>query len=192
MGAWTGVEPAVGGRHPGVGTHNALLSLGEGSYLELIAPDPTQEHCTGLGTLIQHLSTPTLITWCASSKDLDALAASAHNAGLSHGTSIPMSRRRPDGVELRWRILMVENHPFGPLVPFFIQWDTESHPSHSTPRGCHLKSFQLRHPEPRALAECLEKLGLKLEVAEAPEPGLTVTIGTPKGDLVLPPGGGAG
>jgi hypothetical protein len=36
----TGIKPGVGGKHPDRGTENALVSLGGGGYLEIIAPQP--------------------------------------------------------------------------------------------------------------------------------------------------------
>ena len=36
----TGVTPQPGGKHPTMGTHNAVLRLGPRTYLELIAIDP--------------------------------------------------------------------------------------------------------------------------------------------------------
>ena len=36
----TGVRPVYGGEHPSLGTHNALVSLGSGRYLEILAPRP--------------------------------------------------------------------------------------------------------------------------------------------------------
>lgn len=35
-----GVRPVAGDRHPQYGTHNALLSLGPKTYLEIVAADP--------------------------------------------------------------------------------------------------------------------------------------------------------
>ena len=34
------IEPVPGGQHPGMGTHNQLLNVGGGLYLEIIAIDP--------------------------------------------------------------------------------------------------------------------------------------------------------
>jgi hypothetical protein len=37
-----GVRAADGGQQVGIGTHNALIGLGPGPYLDVIAPDPEQ------------------------------------------------------------------------------------------------------------------------------------------------------
>ena len=39
----TGIRPAYGGRHPELGTHNAVAAMGAKTFIEVIAPDPTLE-----------------------------------------------------------------------------------------------------------------------------------------------------
>ena len=56
-----GVAPKPGGTHPGLGTCNALLSLGADQYLEIMAPqDPPPE--SG-GARLAALPEPGLVTW---------------------------------------------------------------------------------------------------------------------------------
>ena len=43
----TGLRLAEGGKHPGMGTHNRLLSLGPDRFLALICKDPDAEPLTG-------------------------------------------------------------------------------------------------------------------------------------------------
>src|SRR6516164_3280980 len=82
----TGVKPATGGVHPGRGTRNALLSLGELHYLEVIAPDPAQTAApkvrADLPAMLQHLSSPTLVDWAVHTTDIAAVAERLRKAGI--------------------------------------------------------------------------------------------------------------
>ena len=68
-----GVRPAVGGVHPGRGTRNALLSIGERRYLEVIAPDP-QQHELKHYTNLYELRDPRLIGWAVHPPYIEAVA----------------------------------------------------------------------------------------------------------------------
>ena len=58
------VRASPGGRHPGRGTRNALLSLGQDRYLEIIGPDSSQEGFQGPRPFgLDGISQPRLITW---------------------------------------------------------------------------------------------------------------------------------
>ena len=83
-----GVALAPGGRHTGWGTHNRLLQLGAGVYLELIAPDPDAPDPQGPRPF--RLDDPDgLAKWAAPDRcaiafrsDADALARRAYVARL--------------------------------------------------------------------------------------------------------------
>ena len=184
----TGVKAAVGGSHPGVGTRNALLSLGGRQYLEIIAPDPAQTTYSFRMDL-KTLAEPRLITWAAKAIDIEALAKKSQDAGLQIMGPRDGSRMRLDGTLLKWKTLAVASSfavdGIDP-VPFFIEWAPGTvHPSQDAPAGCTLQSFELEHPNSAALSDALKKLGLDVTVRQANAPRLIAKIETKKGAVVL-------
>lgn len=181
----TGVNAAVGGRHPGLGTHNALLSLGDQQYLEIIAPDPTQTTLAPQFAFLQLATAPRLLTWAAATQDIHAIAAQAHAAGFELNGPNAGARTRPDGETLRWKTLFLKND-FSLLIPFFIQWDAMSrHPSQDSPTGCSLQSFSLEHPQPEKLRAAFSQLGIEATVIPGSEARLKAALASPQGLVEL-------
>ena len=181
--ARTGVVAQPGGRHPGQGTHNALVGLGAGRYLELLAPDP--EAAEGpFSASIAYLDQPALHTWCVRGGDADAFADRVRAAGLTP-RRIAMARTRPDGVQLAWRLVFVDGHAFGGLVPFFIDWGGSEHPSAALGAPLAGRSLTLEHPEAERLTALLGTLGGVpdgVRVAPAASPRLVAVFRGPRGD----------
>ena len=181
-----GVRPAPGGRHVGRGTHNALLGLGDGSYLEVIAADPEQAPSAGpMAFALDRHRLPRLVGWACRTADLDGRAAAARERGYDPGAVLPMSRRRPDGLLLEWRLTRHEPDPDRLVVPFLIDWGTSPHPSETAPAGVRLVELRAEHPDPARMRAALAALGAALEVDEGAEPALIATLDTPRGRVVL-------
>jgi hypothetical protein len=184
----TGVRAPIGGSHPGVGTRNALISLGGRQYLEIIAPDPAQTTYTSSWD-VRTLTEPRLITWAAATADIDAVDRRIRGAGREVAGPNDGSRARPDGTTLKWRTIRVPNDlgrgGIEPL-PFFIEWSAETlHPSQDSPKGCTLRSLELVHPNPSAVTAAFRDLGLDAAVRSGTEVRLIATVETPKGSIQL-------
>lgn len=184
----TGVTACLGGVHPGRGTCNALLSLGEKQYLEIIVPDPEQEsnHFT---TALRSLKQPTLITWAAATDSIKDVETMARDAGFHPESPRDGSRARPDGKLLQWKSISI-NGAFGSRfvepIPFFIQWlPGSSHPSQDSPAGCRLESLEFEDPDSSPLTAELRWLGIEATVTQRPERRLRATLTTPLGKLSL-------
>src|SRR5207253_7472026 len=133
----TGVRPAIGGVHPGRGTRNALLSLGERSYLEIIAPDPAQQKIVHFPQ-IRQMTDPRLIGWAVHPPDIAAVAKQLSENKIAFTGPDDGSRKRPDGHVLNWKTINLADDRGG-LLPFFIEWSADSvHPSKDAPARCEL------------------------------------------------------
>jgi hypothetical protein len=181
-----GVRAVLGGRHPGRGTYNALISLGADHYLEIIGPDPQQPDVAQPRSFgLDDLATPLLRTWAAKAPDIDARVERARAAGYDPGSARAMSRERPDGVTLAWHLTQSGLPVGGWLVPFLIDWGESPHPALSAPGGVALDSLRAEHPTPDAIRPLLVALDVALDVDEGPEPRLIARLSTSNGVVEL-------
>jgi len=166
-----GVRPAYGGRHVGLGTHNALLALGARTYLEVIAPDPSQK---GTGADLPYgmgsLEAPSLRAWAAAPDDIDRAVRDARAAGLDFDDVVAHGRQAPDGTEVRWRMATRPSpEPGVAAVPFLIDWGEGTHPAERAPGGVRLVELEVSAPDPDAVERALVAIGIV--------PGTVVSVG---------------
>jgi catechol 2,3-dioxygenase-like lactoylglutathione lyase family enzyme len=181
----TGVRAAFGGVHPGRGTQNALVALGDRRYLEIIAPDPKQDSLRSRFGDLQSISEPRLIGWAVHPPNADTLAKRLRAAGISFEGPSDGSRKRPDEKLLRWKTVDLKDDRQG-LLPFFIEWSADSpHPSIDAPPGCHLVSFSVSTPDPDELAKTFRVLEVAVTVERGNKPQLRARIAGPKGQVDL-------
>jgi Glyoxalase-like domain len=128
IGAQLGAAFSDGGLHPSFGTRNFILPLAEGCYLEIVATldHPAVDRApfgravkarseAGGGWLAWAVAVPHISSF---EQRLGRPAASGH-------------RRRPDGFDLRWRQIGVNDVAEDPQLPFFVEWESDAahHPS---------------------------------------------------------------
>jgi hypothetical protein len=181
---FTGVTAIPSGVHPGRGTWNALLSLGDRHYLEIIAPDPAQSAVNNpLVSSLRSIHEPRLVGWAAHPGNLADFARKLREAGITIEGPTPGSRKRLNGHLLKWEIVSLADTDSG-LLPFFIEWSQDSvHPSVDAPKGCALQSFAAETPEPEKLVATLKTLNLDLPLKKSEKPRLHAVTSGPKGNL---------
>jgi hypothetical protein len=179
-----GVALSPGGVHVEMGTHNRLMSLGPGLYLEAIAINPDAAHPGRPRWFDLDLfsGAPRLSNWIAASDDLPGILAQAPR-GM--GVPIPFSRG-----DFLWQMAVPGNGrlPFDGAAPALIQWDGARHPSDVLEDlGCRLVRLEVVHPNIGALLEAFPALHHVAGAVFAAEedPALRAVIDTPGGRRVL-------
>jgi hypothetical protein len=185
-----GVVPRPGGKHAAMGTHNALLKLGERRYLEIIAIDPDavkppRPRWFGLDNIAlqsELMEQPRLIHWVARTTDIErAVALCPVDLGTVHG----MARG-----DYRWRITIPDDGtlPAKGIVPTLIEWDVAKHPADDLPTSnVSIADVAANHPDPTAIRAALHALGLDAAIAVTydRESRLAAMLRTPRGIVTL-------
>lgn len=188
-----GVTPAGGGRHTAMGTHNRVLKLGHGQYLEVIAIDPQSQPPTvprwfdlDNPSLQASLDVrPRLVAWVARTDRVAELAPTAYDR--------PVIIRPMQRGNWHWQFAFTDNGtlPGGGLIPHLIQWDGHRHPTDAmVDSGCSLIGLDGIHPDPAAMQRSLASMGLEDRIRIRPASGRQATglrarISTPAGDVLL-------
>lgn len=177
----TGVAPRLTKRDPKDFFWSAALGIGEGSFLEVIGPNPDHRGMHPLKSLLAGLKEPTLLFWYVATDDFEAFARRIAAAGekLTHvvavepGTSANRSHYTRAAIGSR----------FISQRPGVIEWRRRSLDL-SREEGCRLTDFSLSLPEPDALNALFAALAIGLTVERGPN-RIGLTLASPKGDVVI-------
>ena len=160
--AQLGVDIPKGGEHGLMGTHNHLMRLGAGVFLEVIAvnrnaPAPDRPRWYGLDDPFVRgrlRAQPQLLGWVVNTSDLKGLQA---KTSFSFGKATRVSRG-----ELSWDFGIPDDGRLlaGGMLPYLIQWHTDAHPAGGMGEvGCLLKTLEVHHPQPEWLLAILNEIG---------------------------------
>jgi hypothetical protein len=178
----TGVKPVYGGKHPG-GTHNALVSLGDGTYVEIIAIQKGVAPPDDFAGLEQ-LRTLTPVGWAVSSKDSAQLRSRLEAARMAVTEPAAGSRTTPAGKTLSWQTFGLKDN-FAE-APFFIVWSAQTaHPSTTSPGGCKLQQWRIASPHQKNLEQLRRTLDLHVDVADAKATSMQLSVSCPKGTVTF-------
>jgi hypothetical protein len=181
-----GIDAPPGSQHADMGTHNHVLRVGDGVFLELLAIDPAgirprRARWFGMDDARQAkklAERPRPVSWVLSTPDV----AAAHAASrVDLGEILAMSRGARS-----WRITVPESGmtAFDGCFPSLIQWSEGPPPANAMALlGPVLQRVILHHPHSEELRAALNELGAGhlAEVKQSSEPHLAFSFRMPDG-----------
>ncbi len=142
IGSRLGAGFVDGGVHPRFGTRNFILPLAGGTYLEVVAPlDHPAADRAPFGQAVKQRANGGggWLGWVVSVDDIGLVERRLGRPAVDG------HRRRPDGYELVWKQLGVNDLIDDPQLPFFIQWmcDADQHPGSGGPEDLRIERLEI-------------------------------------------------
>jgi Glyoxalase-like domain len=144
IGSQIGTAFVDGGIHPKFGTRNFTAPLLNGQYIEIVCPlDHPATDATPFGKAVKRKadSGGGWLTWVFSVSDISLIEDKFGRKAVEG------NRRKPDGTELRWKQIGVNEITEEKDLPFFIQWLVTNHPSSDGKATSKLKNIKIASSE---------------------------------------------
>jgi hypothetical protein len=144
-----------------------LLSIGDRSYLEIVAKDPNQKVIPDHWIPADQYLETKLIGWASTQNELQNFA---HKHKGILGNFAKMSRKKPDGSLIHWQMTYPRFNILDGLIPFYIDWMHTPHPGTVLQPAGHIDRLSLGHPDSVRAQKHLLELGIDIEVVQAQNP----------------------
>ncbi|MEO1919969.1 MAG: VOC family protein [Paracoccaceae bacterium] len=181
MAVRTGLTVPIGGEHPLMGTHNLVMSMGEDTFFEVIAVNPSAAkpmRPRWFGLDDARLTNPRPHSWILNSDDLETDLATAKSLGIDLGSPTTLTRG-----DMTWRFAVREDGaiPLEGAAPMIMEWSEMSiHPATKmADLGARISSITLATPHASTLNKLLNTLGdgnMPIEIFNSPDTNLTTTL----------------
>ncbi len=192
LGSRLGSTFVDGGVHPRFGTRNFTLPLQNSQYIEVVCPldhPATEKTPWGKAVSKKAQAGGGWFTWVFSTEDISPIESKFGRSAIEG------HRTRPDGSDLKWKQIGVNEITESRELPFFIQWLTQDHPSKDGKAVARIEKITIADNDQLAdswfKAEILEALGgtliewLDPSVNDGENGIMAVYLATPNGVVVL-------
>jgi len=182
-----GIDLVIGGKHLNHGTQNALVNLGDGCYLEILAVDKNNTvDSSKVWMGLNHLTDEKMTRWALKSNDIQKEIDFVNAYDTDLGKVQAGKREKTDGSMLEWKMTVPLSYPEVELYPFFVDWSSsDAHPTDTLPEEGNLLSLDFFHPEPQQMESHFSALGLNIKVSKHEFVKITASIEGPKGVFQL-------
>jgi len=176
----TGAKIYYGGEHPSLGTHNALLPLDNGLYIEFLAPKEERAKSNIFNLNSTKQNGYCLSAFCVSNIEKYLLLTDFSDSVKK----AKMSRITKDNEEISWFIALDKqiDETFNGFIPFAIEW-ISPHPTSLYTASCKLIRFEI-HTNNEVIRDFNRNIK-DVEIYTNPNNILLLNFSTPNGLLSI-------
>jgi Glyoxalase-like domain len=132
-----------GGIHPRFGTRNFTAPLKNGQYIEVVCPidhPATDQTNFGIAVRQKALNGGGWFAWVIRTTDIEEMEKRIERKAIEG------DRVKPNGTKLKWKQLGVKELSKNGHFPFFVQWQSDNHPSKDLEGKASISAINLRGP----------------------------------------------